>query len=136
MPFRSLLKWGLALAFLGFLLWVIALANRGEVAQWFGIVRTLPYGDKWGHIGLYGVLTLLFNWALGWRALSIGAWAQWGTILVALFAVAEEMTQAWNPNRTLDIWDLAADAVGLVLATGISLYLARLSGPARGSAQH
>ncbi|MBY6016502.1 VanZ family protein [Halomonas denitrificans] len=136
MPFKSLLKWGVALTFLGFLLWVIALANRGEVAQWFGIVRALPYGDKWGHLGLYGLLTLLLNWALGWRALSVGVWAQWGTILVALFAVAEELTQAWNPNRTLDIWDLAADAVGLVLATGLSLYLARLSEPTRGSAPH
>ncbi|MBY6185405.1 VanZ family protein [Marinobacter hydrocarbonoclasticus] len=129
-------KWLMALGFLAFILWVIVLANRGEVGQWFGFIRYLPYGDKLGHMVLYGTLALMLNWALGWRALRWGHWAQWGSLAVALFAVAEEMAQAWNPNRTLDGWDLAADAVGLILATGASVWISRRVESTPGSAQH
>ncbi len=129
-------KWLVTIGFFGFILWVILLANRGEVGQWFGFVRYLPFGDKLGHAGLYGGLALLLNWALRWRSFDAAGWMQWGTLLVAIFALAEELTQAWNPNRTLDGWDLLADVVGLLAATVIALCLKPDSAPVPGSARH
>ncbi|MBY5991512.1 VanZ family protein [Ferrimonas balearica] len=129
-----MLKWLSAGGFLAFLLWVILMANRGEASVWFELVGAVPYGDKLGHLVLYGTLALLMNWALGWRALSRSEWLQWGSLSVALFALAEELTQGFLPRRTLDGWDLMADGVGLVLATAVSVWLKRrLSAPAPGS---
>lgn len=127
-------KWLVAFGFFAFILWVILLANRGEVGQWFGFIRTLPYGDKLGHAVLFGGLALLFNWALAWRSLDSGGWLQWGTGLVATFALFEELSQAWNPNRTLDWWDLMADGVGFLVATLLAVWLKRGSAPAPESA--
>jgi len=44
----------------------------------------------------------------------------YGSVFVAIFVIAEEITQAFIPSRTFDFIDLASDAVGI----GIASYLA------------
>ena len=51
----------------GFIVGVIYVANTGLEHPGTALVRVLPYGDKLGHIVLWGVLTFLVNLALGWR---------------------------------------------------------------------
>ena len=41
-------------------------------------------------------------------------------MLVGLFVVVEELSQAFIPSRTFDFVDLAADSVGIVIAVGIA----------------
>jgi VanZ family protein len=42
---------------------------------------------------------------------------QWGAVIVLTFAAIEECTQYYIPSRTFDLWDLAADFVGVVLVS-------------------
>ncbi|MDE0836321.1 MAG: hypothetical protein OSA84_08225 [Akkermansiaceae bacterium] len=52
-----------ALGFVAFLIAAVVVANRGEGAQWWPFLDKIPYGDKFGHIGLFGTLGFLCNLA-------------------------------------------------------------------------
>lgn len=110
-----------SLLFFLFLLWIIYLADTGRQSLFFDLVHGIPGGDKIGHAGLYGLLALMTSMALDCRSLP---WTPRhlpaGTALVGLFAVLEEMSQAFFATRTCDWTDLAADAVGLTVATLIA----------------
>ena len=54
-------------------------------------------------------------------------------MLVGLFVVVEELSQAFIPSRTFDFVDLAADSVGIVIAVGIA-YVANWQTDLRGQA--
>lgn len=114
------------ISFLAFILWVIYLANTGSNNLLFDWVRTIPNGDKWGHCLLFGLLTLLLNLAFKLKVMQIGKLAlYWGTVLVAVFVVAEELSQAFIPSRTFDWRDLFADAIGIASFTLISWLVGR-----------
>jgi len=116
----------LAIAFFTFILWIIYLANTGGNSVFFGFVGAIPYGDKFGHLGLFGFLTLLSIIGLRFRTLALGKYKiYYGCLLVALFATAEELSQAFISSRTFDLVDLAADFVGISLATGLALLAKR-----------
>jgi len=111
----------LAIAFFAFILWIIFLANTGSSSVFFAFVSAIPYGDKFGHFGLFGVLALLSIVGLRFRTLAIGKFKIYhGCLLVALFAVGEEISQAFISSRTFDLIDLAADFVGISLAAGLA----------------
>lgn len=116
---RNPMAW-LALAFFVFILWIIYLADTGSTLL-VGVVNHLPYGDKLAHLLLYGLLTLVLNLALELRTLRFGRLqVYFGTFAVALFALCEELSQAWFPSRTLDVQDLVADAIGIAGFTLVS----------------
>ncbi|UJF21522.1 VanZ family protein [Shewanella sp. OMA3-2] len=105
-----------ACAFLGFIIWVIYLANTGGNSIFFDIIKHIPYGDKVGHCLLFGVLTYLANLTLQFNTIRLGSLPLYmGSCLVGLFVLVEEMSQGFIPRRTLDIADLAADGVGIML---------------------
>ncbi len=108
-----------ATAFFCFICWVILQANAGSDSGLFVSVRCVPFGDKLGHVVLYGVLALLANLALAGRFLKT-RWVQVGSLVVLTFAICEELTQHFNPNRTLDAFDAAADVLGVGIATWFS----------------
>jgi polysaccharide biosynthesis protein VpsQ len=125
-----------AISFFGFILWIIYLANTGGSSIFFELIRGIPYGDKLRHFGLYGVLTLLFNMASGFKSFTLLSYAKsglryqkihcyWGTLLVTSFAVIEEISQGWIDNRTLDSQDLLADFVGISCFTLISFWISK-----------
>ena len=89
---------------------VIAIASLLAYANW------LPSGwfhapwDKAGHGLLYGWLAACLVHTLP------GAHRPWAMTLPLLVAIADEVTQSFSRVRSPDVWDLAADAVGIVLA--------------------
>lgn len=101
----------------GFILWVIYLANTGSHNPLLALVQQMPYGDKIGHLCLFGslnfvaILGLRFH-RIRYRKLRIYT----ATAALAVFVLAEEITQLANPLRTFDWLDLSADALGMTLA--------------------
>lgn len=114
--------------FFVFIIWVVYLANTGQQSIIFDIVRSIPYGDKIGHLGLFGVLTLLANIALKFKVFRLGAIKVfWGTAAVLVFVTVEELSQHFIPTRTLDIYDYTADIIGILIFTWLSGILAKKS---------
>ena len=111
-----------AIAFFAFICWIIYLADTGQNSVFFEFVKTLPYGDKLGHCGLYGMLALLANLACGFRFLK-NPWIQVGSLVVLTFALGEELAQHFNARRTMDIWDATGDVIGITAATALSIWL-------------
>lgn len=111
----------IAITFFAFILWVIYLANTGSSSVFFGFIRSIPYGDKLGHICLFGFLTLVTIVGSKFRGFSFGKFKlYYGAVLVGIFVVGEELSQAFIPSRTFDFFDLAADSVGITIAVGIA----------------
>lgn len=114
----------LAFGFTGFILWIIYLANTGGQSIFFDFVRALPFGDKLGHFGLFGLLTLLMNFACKLKTIKIGPVSVYlGAILVFSFAIIEELSQFFVVSRTLDITDVLADIVGIVFFSGLTFLI-------------
>ncbi len=105
----------LSLAFFGFILWIIYLADTAQESIFFDLVRAIPYGDKLGHFFLFGILSIGANFTLRLKTIKIFSFHIYiGSTLVFLFALTEELTQYFFPNRTLDITDLSADIAGII----------------------
>ncbi|GAA0788746.1 MULTISPECIES: VanZ family protein [Pseudomonadati] len=103
-------------AFLGFIVWIIYLANTGGASVFFDLIKHIPYGDKVGHCLLFGTLTFLANLTLKFKTIKWGSISLYlGSSLVAVFVLVEEMSQGFIPSRTLDGADLLADGVGIAL---------------------
>jgi VanZ family protein len=102
--------------FFGFILWIIVVSDMGGPNVLIDSVRAIPYGDKFGHMGLYAVLALLVNLSLKPRKQKyLGL--PLGCALVLVFALVEELSQYFFPStRMLDIQDALADMVGVYLA--------------------
>jgi VanZ family protein len=66
--------------------------------------------DIAGHLGVYGVLAVLLQWALaGTGVRRPGLWA---FVLAVLYGISDEFHQSFVPGRHPDIFDVATDAVG------------------------
>ena len=109
-----------------FILWIIYLANTGQQSIFFELVRLIPYGDKVGHLCLFGFLTLLANFASKFKTFKLGKLnVYWGSVAVLVFVTIEELSQHFMPTRTLDIYDYIADMAGILLFTWLSVILAK-----------
>jgi len=110
----------LCVAFLScfvFILWIIYAADSGANNVFLYIVDLVPYGDKVGHIWLYGCLALLLNLLLKRKVVMVKSiQVQLGSILVLGFAVLEELSQGFFATRSLDGWDLVGDVLGVYIA--------------------
>lgn len=106
-----------------FILWIILVSDIGDSNILIDSVRTVPYGDKLGHMSLYAVLAVLVDLSFKpnekkYLGLSLGC------ALVLAFALIEELSQGLFPSRrTLDLKDAVADCVGVYLAMYISAKL-------------
>ena len=115
--------------FFAFIVWVIFMANTGQNTIFFDFVRSIPYGDKLGHLLLFGTLVLGAN--IGTRFKSMNVWGgrvYIGTAAVTLFVIAEELSQSFVPARTMDVMDLCADVVGIAAFTALSATLSKRIG--------
>lgn len=121
--FRQTLFIALALAFFGFICWIIFQANSGAGNFFVTHVREIRYGDKISHMALYGLLAFLVNPALGYRRVHLFFFAvPLGSLLVLGFAVIEEFTQLSISSRTFEWADICCDLIGIGIAS--------LAGPA------
>ncbi|MCG9713458.1 VanZ family protein [Shewanella insulae] len=115
--------------FAGFLVWLIVSADAGRSNLLFELARALPYGDKLGHMILFGTLTLFAVVGSNFRRVSFGRQSCWGmrpylgALVVAIVVIIEECSQHYFPSRTFDGYDLLADGVGIMLFSLLSLYL-------------
>lgn len=107
------------LAALGFGLFIIAavvIANLGYGATWWPFLDHIPYGDKLGHIGLFGALGFLCNLALpDFRLRHLPRWITATTFILIILVSLEEISQAFIPTRTCDFFDWLADLTGLAI---------------------
>jgi hypothetical protein len=112
---RHLLK-ALALSFVLFLILIVTLANRGEGGRWWSFIHIIPCGDKLGHIGLMGTLSLLCNLAFIPRPVPfLPTFITRVSFLLFLLVTLEELSQAFLPTRSCDPLDWLADLTGLAL---------------------
>lgn len=83
-------------------------------------VPAVGVSDKTLHAAAYAGLSFLLAWALpNWgRGLSHVGWAAG---IAFAYGCIDELTQSLIPSRSCDVWDLAADSVGI--AVGITCYL-------------
>ncbi|MBU2710160.1 VanZ family protein [Zooshikella harenae] len=103
-------------AFFGFICWVIVSADSGQQIIFMKMMAGVPYGDKLGHVFLYGVLTWLLNSALNYKLIQLrGKSILLGAVIVFSFALLEEITQLYFPQRTFELIDLTADVVGITI---------------------
>ncbi|MBT4194354.1 MAG: VanZ family protein [Gammaproteobacteria bacterium] len=110
-----------AICFFSFILWVIYLANSGSNSIFFDFVRSFPYGDKLGHLCLFGILTLFVIVATRFRSFSTGSLRiYFGAAIVVIFVLGEEMSQAFIPGRSFDLVDLSADIIGILTFTYVA----------------
>jgi VanZ family protein len=107
----------LALAFAACIGVLIVLADMKSLGPLYA-VYDFPYGDKIGHITLYGTLALLIHLA----AFQVRGRATTASVAVVSAAVIclvslEELSQVAFPARTVDVWDLFASYIGVAYAT-------------------
>jgi polysaccharide biosynthesis protein VpsQ len=101
-------------AFIAFILWVIYMADLGRPTKFHVLIMSIGHGDKIGHFFLFGILALFANLALKLRRVKLGALSVYtGSLFVFAFATIEEASQLYFPERTLDIVDLLAGALGI-----------------------
>jgi hypothetical protein len=93
---------------------VIYAADMGIGQRFFDFVRSFPLGDKISHFCLMGIMSALANLAARRRRIRLGPISfGLGTAIVVAVVVAEEISQIWVPGRTFDLFDLAADFLGI-----------------------
>lgn len=99
---------------------MIVVANRGEGERIWGFLRSIPSGDKLGHLGLVGALSLLLNLALDRRRASgSGNGIMLGSLVLLVIMTLEEASQAFVPCRSFDLVDGLANLVGVFCGEGL-----------------
>lgn len=84
----------------------------------FGI-RRLPFlVDKTVHIGVYGLFSTVLFVAVrqSWPRTPLLLVSGLALTLAVLFGISDEYHQSFIPFRRIDVYDLAADVVGAILA--------------------
>lgn len=116
----------LALGFVAFLVAIVVIANRGEGAQWWPFLDKIPYGDKFGHVILFGTLCFLCNLAFpNFRLRFLPRFVTTTTFVLFILISLEEISQAFIPSRTCDINDWLADLLGLGIGQTASVLIRR-----------
>jgi hypothetical protein len=106
----------LPLGFFIFISFIIFLADTADHNFAFRLLGDIPYGDKIGHIVLYGAMAWFLNFGLKFKSYKImGFNMQLGALIVLAFAIMEEGTQYYIPSRTFDLYDVLGDFIGVVL---------------------
>jgi polysaccharide biosynthesis protein VpsQ len=89
----------------------------GRLKSFTSWINSVPFGDKFGHLFIIGLLAFLLNYALAGRMVKIGRLKiLLGCTIVAVAITVEECSQIWFPARTFDLIDLSANYLGIALA--------------------
>ena len=103
---------------------LIVLADRGQIGLIWEYVALVPFGDKLGHLGLVGTLTVLLNLTLKRRKAGP---LMLGSLLVLAGMMLEECSQYFIPARSFDGFDALANLVGVLCGEGLVRMLPRRS---------
>jgi VanZ family protein len=102
--------------FIVFLVALVALADSGRGQPFFALVRQVPAGDKLGHFVLFGILSFLVNLISRGAGFKLGRIVLLkGSAIVIGVVTAEEFSQLFFRSRSFDLFDLAADLLGIFM---------------------
>ncbi len=111
---------------------IIALANLGD--DWWltvhlkQIVYLIPYGDKWGHFILMGLLAFFVNLFFKCEKLKIFKLSFLkGSVIILTIVTLEELSQIFIDSRSFDLLDLTFDYLGILLFGQLALWYFRSS---------
>ncbi|MEY3895216.1 MAG: hypothetical protein RLZZ214_735 [Verrucomicrobiota bacterium] len=114
-----------AIAFIGFFVSIIVIADKADGVPWWSFIDQIPFGDKVGHFGLVGTLSLLCNLAFtGWKSGRPRFITRTTWVLFFMLSL-EELSQGFIPHRHLDVFDWLADLVGLAVGQMIAVEMQR-----------
>ena len=109
-----------------FVVFVLWSANAGTMPALIHTLYHFPHGDRVGHIGIYALLAFVLS--LAWpKPVSLFSYSvPIATIALLIFALGEEISQAFLVSRTADVVDLLCSWVGVVVGSvGASFWLAQ-----------
>lgn len=113
-----------AIAFALLLGVLIVLADSRNLGP-IGLVYEVRYGDKIGHVVMYGILSLLMNLAVFQHTGRNSARSVlFVTTAVAVVATLEEITQLMFPARRPDFNDVLASCLGITWFGCVALFIA------------
>ena len=108
----------IALLFFIFIGYILYSANTGREILFFQILEYIPMGDKLAHIVLIGTLAYLLNIMLGAKTFKVnGVQILVGSFIVFGLMTVEEFSQMYIPTRNFDWVDLAANYLGIGIAS-------------------
>ena len=115
------MKWS-AILFGIFIIAVVILANL-DMLGILGFINRIPYGDKFGHFILYGILTLLVDLAIidARKDISPSLIALRVAFVLALSIGLEEYSQQFFASRTADWVDLIFSYFGVACFSFVAL---------------
>ncbi len=83
-------------------------------------IPAVAVSDKILHVLAYTGLSFLLAWALPTLGKSL-THVTWAAVIAVTYSCLDELTQMLVPSRSCDIYDIAADCVGI--AIGLACYL-------------
>jgi len=108
------------------ILLIIAAANQGDLYFFKNIVNSIPYGDKWGHFFLMGLLAFFVNMLLKCQTFSLFTLSILkGNVIVFSIITLEELSQLFIKSRSFDLVDLTFDYLGILVFGQLAVYLSR-----------
>ena len=115
------MKW-YAILFGIFIIGIIVLANL-DMLHILGFINRIPYGDKFGHFILYGILTLLVDLAFihSHQGISPRLIVLRIAFILALLIGLEEYSQQFFASRTSDWVDLIFSYFGVIFFSWVAL---------------
>lgn len=106
----------LPLSFFILIIYIIFLADTANYNFAFRLIGDIPYGDKFMHFLLYGIMAFLLNHGFNYKSYkTFSCDYQVGATIVFLFASIEEFSQFFIASRTFDSDDILADLFGVIL---------------------
>ncbi len=100
---------------------ILLLANFGLLAPITSTLHFIPYSDKIVHFLLIGTLALVVNYAMQCAVWHFGQVPIFkGSVIIAVLVTLEEFSQYFQPNRTFDLADLAANYAGIIVFSLLS----------------
>lgn len=101
---------------------IIVIADLGLAGSLWSFVGMIPFGDKLGHLGLVGTLTVLLNLNLKRRPCGV---LMLGSVIVLAGMTLEEGSQMFFPNRSFDGFDALANVISVLCGEGLVRMLPR-----------
>lgn len=112
---RITLKYLPSTLFLIFIGWIIYDADLGRDNLFLSIGEKVPFGDKFGHFFIFGLLFFVLNHAISAKQVKIGKRNIYvASIVVITLAISEEFTQIALEERNFELFDILFDFLGVL----------------------
>lgn len=106
---RSWLRWAAVIAWMGLIFFLSGQSRLPDLAGGWPEIQDIA-----GHLLAYGVLALLWRWAL--VGAGMGWPGRWAFVLTVLYGLSDEFHQSFVPGRHPDLFDILTDAAGAASA--------------------